>query len=224
MSIKNTILSTYEDKSRQMIAIKRNDSSSVDIIHRTLFPTKSNKFSTFSINALQLDTIVNNNLAKPYTINLDKENLIVTDSSLQFIIDASGSELDSKSIFSCFEIPNTTKIMAFFESVLESLSKYEYIDYYFCNHKNENGDVKLNDEGNNVVKCDICEYTFKLLSKEDIKEVEHAVDKISDTIHTIKVCDPTLTRIDLVNYGNMLKDLDRLPDVLLEALERIDNI
>ena len=209
MKSNNTILSCYEDNLRQMFALRKQGSKSVDIIHRTLHPTKSSKFTQITLGCIELDEILNNTLAKPYTINLSENNLIVTDKTMQFII----SEPNYVSI----EIPNTSKIRGFFETAFNSLNSGENV----CTHRNENGST-LQDKSNGIVQCDLCGNTFKLLDKEDIKEVEESADLLSNAIETLLSINQ-VTNQQAYMLRELQIDIENLPTVLKETLDQIDN-
>lgn len=214
---KNIILSGYEDKMRQMLAIKRDmNSSSIDIIHRTLYPTKSNKFTTVTVESIELETIINSTLAKPFTVNVGLNNIIVDSDTIQFIIDTTGSDPDSKISFSTFEIPNHSKVINYFESILTKNEQYLKPDEY-CSHRN------LNVKGDSCVECTTCGETFNLLDLDRIKDLDNAIDMIRDAVNTIKVFDIALTNTDIYNYTNIIKELDSLPDKLKQVIKDFCN-
>ena len=211
---KNTILSSYQDKTRQMLAIKKPTTDEVEIIHRTLFPTQSNKFTTISLNEEQLDVIVNNTLAKPYNINLGLNNLIVSETNMQFIINTDISYIS-------IDIQLTSKIMSFFKDTLDKLIDINsYSNNLSCNHKKE-GEPNVDVKGN-VATCKDCGESFVILDKVDIPSVEVASDTLRDAINTIKLVDSTLTRSDLLTYAQILSDIESIPTILEDSLNKLD--
>ena len=218
MNLKNTILSVYLDKERQMIAMKSsmaNVTSSVKILHRTLFPTRSNKFNVIELDEAQLDKIVNNTLAKPYSINLGLTNLIV-DKTLQFIV-------DNDSNYIMIELPNEPKVMNFFKESLINLYNTEDLSKNrSCNHRDVDGSI-LVDEENGIAKCKQCGETFRVLDESHITNVENSADTLVYALNTIKLADPSLTKDYLIKIGDLINDIESIPSLLSDSLSKLNN-
>ena len=215
---KNTILSIYEDNVRQIIAIAKQPVNTVQLIHRTLYPTQSNKFTVIELDEEQLVSIVNDNgLAKPYTLNLGTNNLIVSEKNLQFIINTDTSYIS-------IDIAATSKVKDFFISVYMNFIKVqEDNNISMCNHKNNDGTLNIKIDGS-IVSCNHCKETFRILCEDDNLDVLSSTNTLIDAINTIKITDSTLTNNDLLELGVLSSSIKSIPNKLYEALKKLDNL
>ena len=218
--MRNTILATYEDKTRQMLAIKKPTKETVDIIHRILYPTRSNKFITIELDCGDLDNLINNSLAKPYTLNLSNGDVIVSNDQIQFIV-----KTEVNLLYTSIDLPLTSKIMDFFTQVYDTMLKFD-IGSMTCNHRHSDGSLNITEKNKetNTVTCEICGETFNFLSDNCLKDVEVATDLFIDAINTIKILNPELTKAELVKLSNTMKSIYNVPILLKESLSKLDNI
>ena len=210
------ILSTITKQKFQIIASYNGtteDFSDARIVlyHRTIHPTKSNKFIPIEMTKSQLIQIIS-------LFKEEKEEVIELYSNAscinykytyQFVStsDIGGSNCS-------IELEKNTSILNFFDKIILSLeSKNILEDIYTCRHALPGA---LTQE-NGKCKCSICEEKFKLDIKE--KELEDSISIVIDALQASKAINVELTNDEVRYIAKIILYIKEVSDIYKRSLE-----
>lgn len=200
------ILTVKETKQYQLIATFNGlteDLSDliVGMYHRTLYPTKSNKFILIEVTLSQIKEIIESfNKENAYVELYNDSTCIISSKTLQFV---TSNSISTYSI----ELGKTSTLNFFNEIIKESSNIDIEESMFMCKHRLNGSTLKQDKDGK--CKCTLCKFTFDI--DQSIDDITNASKVLQDALQTIKAINIDLAEDQYKNIGKLIKQIIEIP-------------